>query len=80
MPERILLLEAFVSKCLMQTIHFKWRPNLRDEGDNHLMELAIAANAPNIVTSNIRDFQRHDLKFPGISAETPEDFVIRLMG
>jgi hypothetical protein len=31
----------------------RWRPNLRDEGDNHLVELAIAGGAEAIVTYNV---------------------------
>jgi hypothetical protein len=29
---------------------YGWRPHLRDEGDNHLVELAIAGGAEAIVT------------------------------
>ena len=64
--ERGLLLRAFISRCQWQTIFYKWRPNLPDEADNHVMELAIAANATMIVTHNVRDFSRAELKFPQI--------------
>ncbi|QWW69597.1 putative toxin-antitoxin system toxin component, PIN family [Rhizobium sp. WYJ-E13] len=76
--ERMFLLDVFVSKCRLSILHFKWRPNLVDEGDNHLVELAIAANAHIIVTSNIRDFSRSELKFPHLVVETPERFMERL--
>lgn len=73
------LLEAFVSKCEWGTAHFKWRPNLPDEGDNHLVELAIAVNAHIIVTSNTRDFLRAELRFPHLRIETPEETAKRLI-
>jgi len=43
-------------------IFYGWRPNLRDEGDNHFVELAIAGGAEAIVTYNIRDFRLADLE------------------
>ena len=76
--ERALLLRAFVSRCTWQEIHFKWRPNLPDEADNHVMELAIAAGAAMIITSNIRDFARQELKFPRIEIVRPEQVIERL--
>jgi putative PIN family toxin of toxin-antitoxin system len=76
--ERIALLEIFVSRCHWRTAHFKWRPNLVDEADNHLIELAISANAHILVTSNIRDFEKAELRFPHIKIETPAATVRRL--
>lgn len=32
-------------------IYYGWRPNLPDEGGNHLFELAVAGSADEIVTS-----------------------------
>lgn len=43
MDERSVLVEAFVSVCEWVPIFFLWRPNLTDEGDNHLIELGVAA-------------------------------------
>ena len=40
--EREDLLDAFLSVCEWVPIYFLWRPNLPDEGDNHLMELVVA--------------------------------------
>jgi predicted nucleic acid-binding protein len=36
------------------TVYYGWRPNLPDEGDNHLIELALAGAAQVIVTHNLR--------------------------
>nr|WP_228025325.1 PIN domain-containing protein [cf. Phormidesmis sp. LEGE 11477] len=37
-------------------IYYTWRPNLKDEADNHLIELAIAGSASLIATNNLKDF------------------------
>jgi hypothetical protein len=51
---------------------FDWRPNLPDEADNHLIELGVAAQAEAIVTRNLRDVARGELKFPSLRVLTPE--------
>jgi predicted nucleic acid-binding protein len=73
--QRALLLRAFVSRCEWQQVHFLWRPNLRDEADNRLIELAVAANCSIIVTNNVRDLEQRDLKFPDIRALKPEQLL-----
>ena len=55
--ERVELLDIFLATCRWTRIHFGWRPNLPDEGDNHLAELAVAGGASHIVTRNLRDLQ-----------------------
>ena len=75
MDERALLFRAYLSRCTWQSVFFGWRPNLKDEGDNHVMELAIAANAPIIITNNVRDFRQAELMFPHIRLLTPGLFM-----
>ena len=75
--ERELLLDAFLSVCEWTHVFFLWRPNLPDEGDNHLIELAIAGGATSIITHNVRDFQHGELRFPQVVIETPGDFLKR---
>ncbi len=36
--ERQEFLQAYMSCCLWQKIYYKWRPNLQDEADNHIIE------------------------------------------
>ena len=43
--ERKELIEAFLSVCDWVPIAYLWRPNLPDEGDNHVVELAVAGMA-----------------------------------
>jgi putative PIN family toxin of toxin-antitoxin system len=71
------LLAAFLSVCEWVNVYYLWRPNLRDEGDNHLIELAVAGNAIMIVTNNLRDFQGADLLFPNLLITTPEQVFQR---
>ena len=71
------LLDAFMSVCQWIDIYYLWRPNLRDEADNHLIELAIAGNAQIIATKNIKDFLNSDLIFPNLSILKPEQIVRR---
>ena len=40
--ERSELLDIFLSVCEWTRIYYGRRPNLPDEGDNHLVELAVA--------------------------------------
>ena len=70
------LLAALMSVCEWVNIYYLWRPNLRDEADNHLIELAIAGNAAYIVTNNVKDFQGTELTFPHLSILQPA-FLIR---
>ena len=69
------LLDAFLNCCLWTPIYFLWRPNLRDEADNHIMELAVAGNASVIVTANKRDFLSTQLKFPSIAICDAAEFL-----
>ena len=76
--ERNELLDIFLSVCRWTRIYYGWRPNLRDEGDNHLVELAVAGGALHIVTRNIRDVARMELLFPGLTAVFPETLLKEL--
>jgi uncharacterized protein len=69
------LLNALLSVCRWTTIYYGWRPNLRDEADNHLIELAVAGNANAIITKNDRDFRSADLHFPGLRILRPEELL-----
>jgi len=69
------LLNAFYEICRWVPIYYLWRPNILDEGDNFVIELALAGNATHIVTNNIRDFQNAELLFPSLSIVRPEEFL-----
>lgn len=76
--ERDELLDIFLSHCIWTRVYYLWRPNQPDEGDNHLIELAVAGGARHVVTKNLRDLQRMELRFPGLQIVLPEDFLKEL--
>lgn len=58
--------------CLMAQHHkvfFAWRPFLKDPNNDLVLELAVAASAPYIITHNVSDFVGSDTL--GIRAITP---------
>ncbi len=69
------LLNALYSACSWIPIYFLWRPNIADEADNFLIELALAGNATHIVTNNIKDLKNAELKFPDLKIVTPETLL-----
>jgi putative PIN family toxin of toxin-antitoxin system len=56
-----------------QNIYFLWRPWLRDEKDDMILELAIASQADYIVTFNLKDFQ--NIEIFSVEAISPADFL-----
>lgn len=72
------LLQAFMSISKWTFIYYTWRPNLKDEADNHLIELAVAGNASIIATNNIKDFRNAELLFPALTIEKPEEILRKL--
>jgi len=73
--EILTLLASFMSVSQWIHIYYLWRPNLKDEADNHLIELAIAGNARILATKNIKDFQNAELLFPELSILKPEEII-----
>ena len=75
--ERQELFAAFLSVCEWVQVYYSWRPNLRDEADNHVVELAIAGGAA-IVTNNVSDFLSAELRFPELRILTPRSLLEEL--
>jgi putative PIN family toxin of toxin-antitoxin system len=69
------LLDGFLSVSKWVNIYYSWRPNLRDESDNHVLELAIAGNAQILVTNNLRDFRGSELTFPQLQILRPYQII-----
>ena len=75
-PEEIRdLLNALYHICRWVPIYYLWRPNLKDEDDNFLIELAVAGNAEYIVTNNTKYLHSGELSFKGLRILTPEEFL-----
>ena len=67
-------MNAWYSCCRWVPIYYLWRPNLPDENDNFLYELAMAGNAGLIITQNVRDMNP-ELAFPEIRVLTPAQYL-----
>ncbi len=58
-------------------VHYLWRPNLKDPGDDFVLELAVESESNYIITHNLRDFSNIS-KF-NIKAITPKE-LLRIIG
>ena len=76
--ERREVIDAFIAVGEWVRISYTWRPNLPDEADNHLVELAVAGNAEAIVTYNVDDFRRNEVRWPDLEILTPTQCLERL--
>ena len=65
--------DEILKQAQTQNIYFLWRPWLKDEKDDMILELAIATQADYIVTFNLKDFRNIELF--GIEAIAPKDFL-----
>ena len=69
--ERLQVLAALARQGRWVAVYYGWRPNLPDEADNHLIELALAGGAAAIITHNIRDLRRGELRPGNLQILTP---------
>jgi putative PIN family toxin of toxin-antitoxin system len=69
--ERLAVLAALAAAGEWIKIYYGWRPNLPDEGDNYLIELAIAGGAQAVVTHNVRDLRGGELRWQSLKILTP---------
>lgn len=72
------LFNAFLSKCHWNDIYFSWRPNLKDENDNFVLELAVSSASKAIITYNLKDFKNAELVFDHIIT-TPKKFIKEIL-
>ena len=68
------LFQAYLSTCKWNEIYYAWRPNLKDEDDNFVVELAVASGSKALITYNIKDFKDAELLFK-YTITTPDDFI-----
>lgn len=69
------LLAAYYSVCQWVPIYYLWRPNLRDEDDNFLIELAVAGNCDVVVTNNVKDLVGAELNFNDLRILKPQQLL-----
>jgi len=70
-------IDGLVKLSVQVESHFRWRPQLRDPGDEMVLEVAINGQANCIATFNIKDFGEGPSRF-GIGIMRPADALRRL--
>jgi putative PIN family toxin of toxin-antitoxin system len=70
------LLDGIAGCIAPVMLHYLWRPQLVDPGDEMVLETAVNAGARQILTFNVKDFTPAAKRF-GIAAVLPGDFVLR---
>ena len=73
--ERLRVLAALAGQGRWVRVYYGWRPNLPDEADNHLIELALAGGAVAIVTHNVRDLRGGELRLGQLRVLTPAQLL-----
>lgn len=71
------LLDFICSAATHQEIFYLWRPLLKDPGDDHVLEVAVAAGVDYLVTHNLADFSGAETV--GIKVITPQQ-LLRIIG
>jgi putative PIN family toxin of toxin-antitoxin system len=76
--ERRQVMAALAASGEWVNIWFGWRPNLPDEADNYLFELAVAGGARAVITHNVRDLRRGELVWDDMLILTPAECLEKL--
>ena len=73
--------ETFVTAVIAMAepvkIHFLWRPQLRDAGDEMVLETAVNGGADALITFNVRDYGEVPSRF-GIAVLLPREAIGRI--
>lgn len=72
-----IFLDAVVAMAEPVETHFLWRPQLRDPGDEMVLEAAINGRADLLVTFNVRDFGTVPSRF-GVELMIPREALERI--
>ncbi len=78
-PQIEVVLGHLVAHAEEVEVRYLWRPNLKDESDSFILEIAIAAWPCTIVTHNSNDFRHADLRFPEVAVCTLGQVLQSLM-
>jgi putative PIN family toxin of toxin-antitoxin system len=76
-PEVVVFLTAIIALAEPVETHFLWRPQLRDPGDEMVLEAAVNGGADALVTFNVRDFGNVPSEF-GIETLLPREAIRRI--
>jgi predicted nucleic acid-binding protein len=72
-----IFLDALVAMAEPVKTHVLWRPQLRDPGDEMVLETAVNGRADGLVTFNVRDFGTVPARF-GIEVMIPRKVIGRM--
>ena len=72
-------LAALASSCEPVETRFRWRPQLRDPGDEMVLEAALNGQADALVTHNVRHFAPAARRF-GLRTLTPGQLLAEVTG
>jgi len=72
-----IFLDAVLAIAESVKAHFLWRPQLRDPGDEMVLETAVNGRADALVTFNVRDFGSVPERF-GIEVLIPREAIKRI--
>jgi putative PIN family toxin of toxin-antitoxin system len=72
-----IFLNAVLAMAEPVEMHFLWRPQLRDPGDEMVLETAINGRADALVTFNRRDFGTVPSRF-GVEVLLPKEAIVRI--
>jgi len=72
-----IFVDAVLAMVEPVTTYFLWRPQLRDPGDEMVLEAAVNGRAEALVTFNVRDFGNAPARF-GIEVMTPREAIGRM--
>lgn len=72
--EGLVFVDAVVAMARPVTVHYRWRPQLRDPSDEMVLEAAVNAKADVLLTFNLRHFQTAAARF-GLQVQRPGDFL-----
>ncbi|HEY2485947.1 MAG TPA: putative toxin-antitoxin system toxin component, PIN family [Candidatus Binataceae bacterium] len=72
-----IFLTAVIAMAEPVATHFLWRPQLRDAGDEMVLEAAVNGRADALVTFNVRDFGTAPARF-GIQLLQPREAIMRV--
>jgi putative PIN family toxin of toxin-antitoxin system len=74
-PQQVgVFLDALASLVVPVQVHFLWRPQLRDPGDELVLEAAVNARADALLSFNLRHFKTAANRF-GLKLAEPGSFL-----
>ena len=83
-PAKLLRTRALMGAALRDVLVVGHEPlvaavELPDPDDRHVLAAAVRCGADAIVTANLRDFPERDLRRWGVTATSPDDFLLSLI-